>query len=339
MLETVDVGTQNLDLYELTSEKAQMAKLKRVRRTSLLGTWVNKSHKKRKGSAPNQVATALSRARRKTRTALLTATPARSQTNPRRRERPRSRTPTATTPRGRVPPSRPGGARRGRGRATQALARRIPAAPTAGKAVPPLPFPPSDAILRVPANHDHGSVRASQCLLGDAADECVLQPAHAFGAQEDGISPNLLGHGEDRLLGPAEDHQLLRLHALLLRQRSHFARRLPALLREHLHELPVVDARMQQEVLVDDVKDEEFSPDTTGQPHSVLAGPQGDLRPIRGYERRPSFPGSGLCALENPGLRGRVRFGGDEDRSLVSPSTRSSTFPTITRPARPRTFD
>src|SRR5215203_1453217 len=82
MLETVDVGTQNLDLYELTSEKAQMAKLKRVRRTSLLGTWVNKSHKKRKGSAPNQVATALSRARRKTRTALLTATPARSQTNP-----------------------------------------------------------------------------------------------------------------------------------------------------------------------------------------------------------------------------------------------------------------
>jgi hypothetical protein len=40
------------------------------------GTWVNKSYKKRKGSAPNPVATALSRARRKTRTASLTATPA-----------------------------------------------------------------------------------------------------------------------------------------------------------------------------------------------------------------------------------------------------------------------
>jgi hypothetical protein len=37
---------------------------------------VNKSYKKRKGNAPNQVATALSRARRKTRTASLTATPA-----------------------------------------------------------------------------------------------------------------------------------------------------------------------------------------------------------------------------------------------------------------------
>ncbi len=76
MLETVDVGTQDLDLYELTSEKAQMAKPKRVRRTSILGTWVNKSHKKRNGSAPNPVATALSRARSKTRTASLTATPA-----------------------------------------------------------------------------------------------------------------------------------------------------------------------------------------------------------------------------------------------------------------------
>jgi hypothetical protein len=76
MLETVDVGTQDLDLYELISEKAQMAKPKRVRRTSLLGNRVNKSHKKRKGSAPNQVATALSRARSKTRTASLTATPA-----------------------------------------------------------------------------------------------------------------------------------------------------------------------------------------------------------------------------------------------------------------------
>ena len=39
------------------------------------GTWVNKSYKKRKGSAPNPVATALSCARRKTRTASLTATP------------------------------------------------------------------------------------------------------------------------------------------------------------------------------------------------------------------------------------------------------------------------
>ena len=39
-------------------------------------TWVNKSHKKRSGSAPNPVATALSRARSKTRTASLTATPA-----------------------------------------------------------------------------------------------------------------------------------------------------------------------------------------------------------------------------------------------------------------------
>src|SRR5215217_7267635 len=203
MLETVDVGTQNLDLYELTSEKAQMAKLKRVRRTSLLGTWVNKSHKRGRAARPTR--SPLLSAVRGGRPGPLCSPPRRpgARRTPRRRERPRSRTPTATTPRGRVPPSRPGGARRGRGRATQALARRIPAAPTAGKAVPPLPFPPSDAILRVPANHDHGSVRASQCLLGDAADECVLQPAHAFGAQEDGISPNLLGHGEDRLLGPA----------------------------------------------------------------------------------------------------------------------------------------
>jgi hypothetical protein len=37
---------------------------------------VNKCYKKRKGSAPNPVATAFSRARRKTRTASLTATPA-----------------------------------------------------------------------------------------------------------------------------------------------------------------------------------------------------------------------------------------------------------------------
>ena len=143
----------------------------------------------------------------------------------------------------------------------------------------------------------------------------MLQPSHAFGAQEDGIGAKLLGNGEDRLLGPAEDDQLFRLHALLLRQRSHFARRLPALLREHLDELPVVDARMEQEVLVDDVKDEELSPDTIGQPHSVLAGAQGYLRAVCGEEHRPSFPGSGLCALENSGLRGRVRFGGDENRS------------------------
>jgi hypothetical protein len=38
------------------------------------GTWVNKSYKNRKGSALNAVATALSRARRETRTASLTAT-------------------------------------------------------------------------------------------------------------------------------------------------------------------------------------------------------------------------------------------------------------------------
>src|SRR5918995_415123 len=156
----------------------------------------------------------------------------------------------------------------------RARARRTPTTPTAEKEVPPLPFPPSGPILRVPADHKHGSVRASQRLLGDAADQGVLQPGHAFGAQEDGIGPNLLGHGEDHLLGPAEDDQLLRLYAFLLRQRSHFACRLPALLREHLHELPVVDARMEQEVLVDDVKDEELSPEAAGEPHSVLAGAQ-----------------------------------------------------------------
>jgi hypothetical protein len=39
-------------------------------------TWANKSYQQRKGSAPNPVATALSRARRKTKTASLTATPA-----------------------------------------------------------------------------------------------------------------------------------------------------------------------------------------------------------------------------------------------------------------------
>jgi hypothetical protein len=129
----------------------------------------------------------------------------------------------------------------------------------------------------VPADYEHGSVRASQRLLRDAADKCVLQPGHALRTQEDGIGSYLLGHGEDRLFGPAVDDQLLALHALLLRQRSHLARRLPAFLREHLDELPVVDPRMEQEVLVDDVKDEEFSPDATGQPHSVLAGAQGYL--------------------------------------------------------------
>src|SRR5918993_5265441 len=181
-----------------------------------------------------------------------------------------------------VPPSRYGGTRTGRGRAARARVRGTPATPTAGKAVPQLPFPPSSAILRMPADHEHGSVRASQRLLGDAPDQGMLQPAHALGAQEDGIGTHFLGHGEDRLLGPAEDDKLLGLHARLLRQSPYLAGRLPAVLGEALHELPVVDARMEQEVLVDDVEDEELRVEAAGQPRGVLAGAQGYLRAVRG---------------------------------------------------------
>src|SRR5919107_1274123 len=59
---------------------------------------------------------------------------------------------------------------------------------------------------------------------------------------------------------------------LLLRQRPHLARRLPALLREHLDELPVVDPRMEQGVLVDDVENKQLRPEATCQPPGVLAG-------------------------------------------------------------------
>src|SRR5918992_2328710 len=52
------------------------------------------------------------------------------------------------------------------------------------------------------------------------------------------VAQHLLGHVEDRLLGPAEDDQLLAFYSGLLRQRPHLARRLPAFLREHLDELP-----------------------------------------------------------------------------------------------------
>jgi hypothetical protein len=56
-------------------------------------------------------------------------------------------------------------------------------------------FAPRASALGVPADYEHGPVRTSQRLLGDAADERVLQPAHALGAQDDGIGPNLLGYG------------------------------------------------------------------------------------------------------------------------------------------------
>src|SRR5215218_9451633 len=142
----------------------------------------------------------------------------------------------------------------------------------------------------------------------------MLQPGHAFGAEDYGVGPHLLRHGEDRLLGSAKDDQFLALYAGLLRQRPHPAGSLPAVLREPFDELAVVDARMESQVLVDDVEGEELHPESTGQPGGVLAGAQGDFRAVRGDEYRRSFMGSGFPAFETSGLRSRVRSGGDQDR-------------------------
>src|SRR5215212_1195835 len=75
------------------------------------------------------------------------------------------------------------------------------------------------SALWVSADHQHGPVRVAQHLLGDAPDQGMLQPGHAFGAQDYGVGTQLLGHLEDRLIRLAVDDQLLAFHAGLLRQR------------------------------------------------------------------------------------------------------------------------
>src|ERR671912_2576801 len=118
---------------------------------------------------------------------------------------------------------------------------------TLGSAPAPAARPllyPGTFALRVPSlrtptlgastDHQHGPVRVAQLLLGDAPDQDVLQPGHAFGTQDYRIGPHLLRHGEDRLLGSAKDDQRLALHTGLLCQCLHLSGRLPAVLREPL---------------------------------------------------------------------------------------------------------
>src|SRR5215210_4223369 len=99
----------------------------------------------------------------------------------------------------------------------------------------------------------------------------MFHPRLALGAQDYGVGPQLLRHGNDHPSGLAQDNQFLALRASLLCQCPHLAGSCPALLREALDELAVVDARMENQVLVDDVEGEELRPETTSQPRGVLA--------------------------------------------------------------------